>query len=154
VVPIRAWNAESLKALHFAIGFAPDVVALQVLTGDREADDLTDRWGALVERPAHRLGLAATPRLVVLRSEYRRLYTPLFDYVMRVADEHRDRQVAVVVPEIVEPRWWDYLAGSHRSVAVRDLFLLRGKPQIVVVSAPFYLREWVLERRSLRVSSR
>ena len=31
--------------------------------------------------------------------------------------------------------------------------LLRGEPQIVVVSAPFYLGEWVRERRSLRVSS-
>jgi hypothetical protein len=90
---------------------------------------------------------------VVLRSEYRRLYTPLFDYVTRMADEHRDRPIAVVVPEIIEPRWWDYLLGSHRSAVVRDLFLLRGQPQIVVVSAPFYLREWVFDRRRLRVSS-
>jgi amino acid transporter len=153
VVPLLAWNAETLKALHFAIGFARDVVALQVLSGDRPADDLTHRWADLVERPAHRLGLASAPRLVVLRSEYRRLYTPVLDYVTRMADEHSDRQVAVVVPETVEPRWWDFLLGSHRSIVVRDLFLLRGKPQIVVVSAPFYLGEWVRERRRLRVSS-
>ena len=153
VVPMRAWNAESLKALHFAIGFAPDVVALQVLTDDHQADDLTNRWAELVERPARRLGLATAPRLVVLRSEYRRLYAPLFEYVKRMVDQHRDRQVAVVVPETIEPRWWDYFLGSHRSAWVRDLFLLRGDPQIAVVSAPFYLREWVFERRRLRVSS-
>jgi MFS family permease len=148
VVPIRRWDAVTLKALRFAVGFAPDVVAVQVLTQDRDVDDLTGRWEELAVLPAKKLGLNP-PKLVVLRSEYRQLFSPFLDLVTAMAKEHPDRQVAVIVPELVEPRWYHYLLHNHTASVIKALLLFRGGPQIVVVNTPWYLRDWMPERRRM-----
>jgi hypothetical protein len=148
VVPMRRWDAVALKGLRFALGFAPDVVAVQVLTQDRDVDDLTDRWPYLVTEPAHTLGLKA-PSLVVLRSEYRQLFAPLLDLVTDLAAKHPERQIAVIVPELIELRWYHYLLHNHTASIIKTLLLYRGGPQIVVISAPWYLRDWMPERRRM-----
>lgn len=158
VVPLRAWDAVALKGLRFAIGFAADVVAVQVLTPNRTVDDLTPRWRDLAVVPAERLGLRP-PKLVVLPSDYRELFGPLLRFVTSLAEENPDRQVAVVLPELVEPRWYHFLLHNHSASILRALLLFRGGPQIVVVSTPWYLADWLPERRSLfrwrpRVTSR
>jgi amino acid transporter len=148
VVPIRRWDAVTLKALRFAVGFAPDVVAVQVLTQDRDVDDLTGRWAELAAEPAKKLGMNP-PKLVVLRSEYRQLFAPLLDLVTDMAKEHPDRQIAVIVPELVEPRWYHYFLHNHTASGIKALLLFRGGPQIVVVNTPWYLRDWMPERRRM-----
>jgi amino acid transporter len=148
VVPMRRWDAVTLKALRFAFGFAPDVVAVQVLTADREVDDLTARWEELAVEPARKLGMSP-PRLVVLRSKYRQLYAPLLGLVTDLAHQHPDRQIAVIVPELVEPRWYHYFLHNHTASVIKALLLYRGGPQIVVVSTPWYLRDWMPEQRRM-----
>jgi hypothetical protein len=145
---MRRWDAVSLKALRFSLGFAEEVVAVQVLTGDREVDDLQGRWRELAEAPALAQGLKA-PKLVVLRSDYRQLFAPLLKYVSELAEQHADRQVAVVIAELVEPRWYHYLLHNHTASLLRALLIFRGGPQIVVISAPWYLQDWVPEHRRL-----
>jgi hypothetical protein len=124
------------------------VVVVQVLTGDREVHDLRDRWAKLVEEPARRSG-HTPPQLVVLRSEHRELFAPLLRFVTQLASEHPDRQVAVVVPEMVEPRWYHYLLHNHTASVLKAMLLFRGGPQIVVINTPWYLRDWLPERRRL-----
>jgi amino acid transporter len=148
VVPMRRWNAVALKALRFAIGFAPDVVAVQVLTQDRDVDDLTCRWEALAVEPALEQGMKP-PRLAVLRSEYRQLFAPLLGFVTELEKQHPDRQIAVIVPELVELRWYHYLLHNHAASIIKALLLYRGGPQIVIVSTPWYLRDWMPERRRM-----
>lgn len=148
VVPLRRWDAVSLKALRFAVGFSPEVVAVQVLTQDRDVDDLTGRWPELVIEPARTLGLHV-PRLVVLHSEYRELHAPLLGFVTDLASQHEDRQIAVIVPELVELRWYHYLLHNHTASVLKALLLFRGGPQIVVVNTPWYLRDWMPERRRM-----
>jgi amino acid transporter len=149
VVPMRKWTAISLKALRFAVSFASEVIAVQVLTGDRQEDDLTERWDELVVRPARRLHLPSIPRLVVLPSEYRQLYTPLLEHVTRLARERPDRQVAVVVSELIDQHWWDFFVHGHEATVLRELLLFRGGPQIVIVTTPWYMRDWLPERHRL-----
>jgi amino acid transporter len=153
VVPIRRWDAVSLKALRFGLGFAEEVIAVQVLTGDRELDDLRPRWRELAEAPALAQGLKA-PKLVVLSSDYRQLFAPLLRFVSELAEAHLDRQVAVVIPELVEPRWYHHLLHNHSASVLRTLLIFRGGPQIVVISAPWYLSDWRPEQERLRRSSR
>jgi amino acid transporter len=149
VVPLRRWDAVALKALRFAVGFAPDVIAVQVLTGDREVDDLSARWEQLAREPARRLAIKP-PDLVVLRSDYRHLFTPLLDFVSELAREHPDRQVAVIVPELVERRWYHFLLHNHSASLLKTMLLIRGGPQVVIVSTPWYLKDWLPERRDLQ----
>jgi amino acid transporter len=149
IVPMRRWDAVSLKALRFGIGFAEEVVAVQVLTGDRDVDDLRARWHELAEGPTLAQGLKP-PKLVVLRSDYRQLFAPLLHYVTELAEQHPDRQVAVVIPELVEPRWYHYLLHNHAASLLRTLLIFRGGPQVVVINAPWYLQDWAPEQARLR----
>jgi hypothetical protein len=143
VVPMRRWDAVSMKAMSFALGIAEDVIAVQVLTGDRDVDDLTGRWDAIVRSAVDAKG---RPRLVVLRSEYRQLYAPLLDFVKRTEEENPDRPIAVVVAELVEARWYHHFLHSHTASMMKAMLLFRGGPQTVIVNLPWYLEHWRPER--------
>jgi hypothetical protein len=148
VVPMRRWDAVSLKALRMAASISPKVFVVQVLTGDREVDDLTERWHHLVILPAQRLSIAA-PTLIVRRSEYRSVLRPLFDVVMEISQRHANRAIAVVVPELVEPRWYHHLLHGQTAALMKHHLRSRGGPQVVIVNTPWYLRDWLPERRWL-----
>lgn len=148
VLPIRRWDAVTLKALSFATGFAPEVVAVQVLTHDRDVDNLTDRWPALVTEPAEKLGMNP-PNLVVLHSKYRQVLAPLLDFVTDLKEKNPDRLIAVIVPELVEPRWYHYMLHNHTASVIKALLVFRGGPQVVIVSTPWHLSDWIPEHRRL-----
>jgi hypothetical protein len=126
--------------LRWALGFAPEVVAVQVLA--RAEDSLEDRWAQLVEAPLERAG-RVPPRLVVLRSDYRELVAPLVGFITKVAAENRARQLAVVVPHLVEHRWHRALFPFDLASVLRSELLVRGGPPLVIVSAPWDLGDWV-----------
>jgi hypothetical protein len=132
--------------MRFALGLSEDIVVVQVLTGDRDVDDLTARWEEVAVRPVVAEG-RRPPRLVVLRSEYRQLYAPLLDLVGRLEKDCGDRPIAVVVPELVEARWYHHFLHNHTASMMKALLLYRGGPQTVIVNVPFYLRLWGRERR-------
>jgi hypothetical protein len=146
VVPVRRWDAVSLKGLQFACSFAPDVIAVQVLTGDHAEEDLTGQWHDLVAGPAERQGLKP-PELRVVQSEYRRQFAPLVEFVTGLAERVPERPVAVVVPELAERRWYHVLLQSHPASMLRAMLLLRGGPRVVVISAPWYERDWKEESK-------
>jgi amino acid transporter len=153
VVPLRRWDAISLKAMRFASGFAERVIAVQVLAGDAGEEELSQRWPTLALEPARNLGFRS-PELEVLRSPYRQLLEPLLNYVLTLGKENPERQIAVVIPELVEPRWYQYLLHSHTAALLKTLLRLRGGPQIVIVSTPWYLKDWQPERRKIAQGSR
>ncbi|WP_437525941.1 APC family permease [Sorangium sp. So ce726] len=138
VVPIRRWDLVAQKGLRFALRLSPEVYALQVLLDDPRVEDLSGEWRDLVEEPAKQKGVPA-PRLSVVRSRYRRLFRPLLRFVTTLAHAHPDRQVAVVVPEVVESRWYHYLLHNHTASILKWLLLFRGGKGIVIVNTPFYL---------------
>jgi hypothetical protein len=49
--------------------------------------------------------------------------------------------VAVVVPELVDRRWYEFLLRSHRATMLKGLLLLRGGPRVIVINTPWYLRD-------------
>jgi amino acid transporter len=151
VVPLRRWDAISQKALRFATGFAERVVAVQVLAGEPGEEELTARFRS-VASDAVRLGVRP-PELEVLSSPYRQVLEPLINYVLELGRQNPERQIAIVIPELVEPRWYHYLLHSHTASLLKTLLRLRGGPQIVIVSTPWYLKNWVPERRELRQRS-
>lgn len=138
VVLLRRWDAAARNAMRVAATLAPDVVALQVVTGDGEIDDLSARWRDLAEIPAETHG-RARPRLVVLRSRYRRFYSPLLRFVKRLCEREPARPVAVVVPELTPRRWYNYVFRGRTASFVRALFLFRGHANVLVVSTPYYV---------------
>jgi len=149
VVPLRRWDAVALKAVNFARGLTADVVAVQVLAENGAIEDLRGRWPQIAEQPAAAAG-APAPRLVVLTSTYRELFEPLLRFVTALSEEHSERVIAVVVPELVERRWYHYLWRNHTASLLKALLLFRGGPRLVVMSTPSYLdlrRGWIRARR-------
>ena len=138
VVPVDRWSVVSRHGLRFALSVSPDVIGLHVKTGEH-TDALEKEWCKLVETPVVELGLAM-PRLEVLESPYRFVVLPIVDYVMELERKNPDREIAVMVPEMVERRWYFQFLHNQRGNLLKGLLYLKGSERIMVINAPWYLR--------------
>jgi len=137
VVPIDRWSKIPQRALTFALNISPDVIAVHVAAGER-GTYLTNEWHDFVEAPVTELGMIA-PKLEVLSSPYRFVITPIVDYVLDLARKRPDRQIAVLIPEVVERRWYYHALHNQRATALKAMLYFRGNPQIVVINLPWYV---------------
>jgi amino acid transporter len=138
VIPIQSWNKLASRALRFGLELSPDVRALHVLREDSSICELTGVWEELVGSPSRAAGLPV-PRLVLRRSTYRQFFTPFVDYVERTRDENPERDIVVVVPDLVVSRWYHAVLHNNRGAMLRALLRLRGGPRVVVVNLPYHL---------------
>ena len=60
---------------------------------------------------------------------------------MKLEHEHQDRTIAVVVPELVEPRWYYYFLYNQRGELLAAQLLLNVDRRIVIINVPWYLRD-------------
>ena len=148
VVPLGGWNIVSERALRFGMRLSPDVYAVYVKLpdangkdeeGEKKAQDLRGQWAEQVDKPAQAAGLPL-PHLEVLSSPYRKVSGPLTAYLKQLKGQYPDRLIAVIIPELVETRWWDWLLHNHRATALKANLLLLGDPRIVVINVPWYVQ--------------
>jgi amino acid transporter len=136
IVPLERWSAVAKKALAFALSISPDVIGLHV---DCEwTETLKKEWQEFVEKPVQEIGLAA-PRLVVLQSPYRYVSSPIVDYVLDMQKKDPSRQIAVLIPELVERHWYYYFLHNQRAAVLKTLLYVRGSQRIAVVNVPWYI---------------
>jgi amino acid transporter len=145
VIPTESWNRLTRKALRFAMMLSPEVIAvhLSALGGDdaeKETKALQEQWCADVERPTCQARLPL-PRLVCLQSPYRQFVDPLLRFLEGVKQEHPDRTIAVVVPELVKDHWWQHILHNRRARRLRLALLRKGGERIVVIGVPWHLEE-------------
>ena len=148
VVPIGDWNIVSERALRFGMRLSPDVFGVYVKLpdatgsdedGDRRAEEMQQCWAEEVEKPATDAGLPL-PHLEILSSPYRKVTRPLTTYLNQLKAQYPDRLIAVIIPEIVEMRWWAWLLHNHRATALKANLLLLRDPRIVVINVPWYVQ--------------
>jgi len=137
VVPILSWNKVAQKGLRFALNLSSDVRALHIEC-EKDSGDIRQAWHRYVEEPAERAG-KAKPRLVVLKSPYRFVIYPILDYVLKLEQEHPDRQVAVLIPELVERHWYHYFLHNQRAEWLKALLLAKGTQRIILVNVPWHI---------------
>jgi amino acid transporter len=137
ILPVQEWNTIVKNALRFALKISPDIRAVHVDCGEGTTN-LRAEWQRFVEGPTSEAGVA-TPRLVVLQSPYRTILQPIVDYVLEAEKTCGNRQVAVLIPELVERRWYHYLLHNKRASVLKALLLLKGNQRIVVINVPWYL---------------
>lgn len=138
VVTIQNWGKIAQRALQFGLSLSPDVRAVHVAMED-EADSLRDQWRKDVEVPVTLAGRAA-PELVILPSPYRLVLRPILEYVLRAEQEYAGRQIAIVVPELVEQHWYHYPLHNQRAELLKALLLLHGSTRIVLINVPWYIK--------------
>jgi hypothetical protein len=140
VVPVQSWSKLTARGLRFALELSSDVRAVHILTQDSTISELTVVWEELVAGPARAANLEP-PQLVLRKSTYRQFFAPLVDYVEQLRDRHVDRDIVVIVPDLVVRRWYHAVLHNNRGIVLRNLLRLRGGPRVVVVNTPFHLSE-------------
>jgi amino acid transporter len=138
VVPIQDWGKVAQRALEFGLTLSTDIRAVHVAT-EEETNALRAQWPEVVGTPLEKVG-RKPPELVTLPSPYRLVLRPILDYVLRIEKEHPGRQIAVIVPELVEKHWYHYLLHNQRAELLKALLLLHGSQRIVLINVPWYLR--------------
>jgi amino acid transporter len=136
---VDRWSRITEKGLRFAFEISSDLVALHVCDG-QETDNLASQWDKLVVEPARQANLPA-PGLTVLKSPYRFVIRPILEYVLALEKAHPQRQIAVLIPELVERRWYLNLLHNHRSAVLKALLLFQGDQRITVINIPWYLAD-------------
>jgi amino acid transporter len=139
IVPVQSWSKLTSRGLRFALELSTDVRALHILTQDSTICELTPVWEELVAGPARAAGLVA-PQLILRKSTYRQFFAPLVDYIEQLRDQTPDRDIVVIVPDLVVHRWYHRFLHNNRGTLLRGLLRMRGGPRVIVVNTPFYLR--------------
>jgi amino acid transporter len=140
LLPIRGWSGITRKALRFALKISPDVYALHIADDEHQMAKLEDTWEKLVREPALAAGLAA-PKLHVVYSPYRMLYATLKQVVGDLQRAYPNRDLAVIVPEMVPRRWYHYLLHNQTAAVIKAYLLFSGFRRVLVINVPWYLAE-------------
>ena len=139
IVPIDGWNRVSERALRFAMRISENVTAVHVTEAETN-EALIEIFRARVEPVAGAAGYHQ-PRLEVIHSPYRKLFEPLLEYIDEIKREAPDDIIGVVVPELVQSHWWEYLLHNHAATALKTMLLLNGDERVVVINTPWYLHD-------------
>jgi amino acid transporter len=136
---MREWSAVTRKALRFALKISPDVYVLHVASHEKEGGELQEKWDHCVEAPAREAGVPA-PQLVIIPSPYRRLYGPMMDLLCELERAYPDRHIAVIIPELVERRWYNYLMHNQTAAILKGHLYFSGLQRIIVINVPWYVK--------------
>ncbi len=136
VVPIERWSSIAQKAVSFAVSISADVEILRVNYLDQEPQ--RPGWKSDLAHLTRDAGLSE-PRIVNLPSPYRFVVRPIIDHILELERRHKDRQIAVVVPTLVESHWYDYFLHTQSSELLSALLLLEGNRRVVVINVPWYM---------------
>ena len=138
IIPVSAWNNLAAKALRFAYQISSDITVVHIAEA-AENNALLEAWSDKVCQPAKDSKLSP-PKLEVVVSPYRQLFTPILEVIQKIRDRNPGRTISVIVPQIVHPTWYEYVLHSHRAAVFRFFLLAQGDGRTVVINTPWYLR--------------
>jgi amino acid transporter len=139
VIPIDRWSNITRQGIEFAARLSPEVIALHV-DPTEHSELLQDDWEHYVEQPFREAG-KQPPTLHFLPSPYRFVVIPIVQFILDLSKKHPDRSIIVVIPELVEDKWYEYFLHNQRGRLLEWVLLARGNERIFTVSAPWYVGE-------------
>jgi hypothetical protein len=140
VLLVRGWSRITNKALRVAMRISPEVYALHVADDELLLQALEKEWERFVLDPCRQASVAA-PKLVVVTSPYRRLYGPLMEFLTELQRIDPVRPIVVVVPELVERRWYHYFLHNQTAAIIKGYLYFSGLERVAVINVPWYRRE-------------
>jgi amino acid transporter len=138
VIPIDRWSKITQKGLRFGYSLSHEIRAVHISAAGETQDAFCKDWVRVADAPARQAGLPP-PELVVIESPFRLVLTPILDYVLELEKQNPGRQIAVLLPELVERHWYHYLLHNQRAQILKGWLLVKGNQRIIVVSVPWYL---------------
>ncbi len=137
VIPVEHWSDIARQGIEFAAHLSSEVIALHVDVTEH-AEPLESDWEHYVERPFRQAG-KELPKLVLLPSPYRFIIIPIVQFVLDLSKKNPGRSIIVVIPELVEDRWYEYFLHNQRGRLLEWVLLSRGNERIFTVSSPWYI---------------
>jgi amino acid transporter len=137
-MPATSWNKIACEALQLAVNLSSEVYVLHVDSGEDE-ENARKQWLECVEKPMMKAGLPM-PHMVVLKSPFRFVISPIVNYVLELEKKNPGRQIAVIIPELVQKHWYQYFLHNQRATWLKAALLRKGNQRIVVINAPWYLK--------------
>jgi hypothetical protein len=138
VITTISWSRITKRALTFSMTLSKELKVVHVVE-ENQPDDFRDHWKEYVEDPANRANLPV-PELVELQSPFRFVINPIVDYVLKLSKDNPNRRVMVVVPELMESRWYYYFLHSQRATLLKTRLLMEGSDHISVLNIPWYTK--------------
>jgi len=139
VIAIDHWSNITRQGIEFAARLFPEVIALHVELAEH-SELLQSEWEHYVEQPFRAAG-KEPPHLHILPSPYRFVIIPIVQFILDLSKQHPARSIVVVIPELVEDRWYEYFLHNQRARLLEWVLLARGNEHIFTVSAPWYIGE-------------
>ncbi|HXM59653.1 MAG TPA: APC family permease [Terriglobales bacterium] len=137
VIAFDRWSKITCQGLEFAARLSPEVIAVHVDPSEH-SELLKDEWEHYVEKPFREAG-KEPPELHILPSPYRFVIVPFVQYVLELSKKNPKRSIVVVIPELVEDKWYEYFLHNQRGRLLEWVLLARGNERIFTVSAPWYV---------------
>jgi amino acid transporter len=140
LLPIRGWSAITRKALRFALKISDEIYVLHIAGDEQTMVRLEEGWVRLVREPATKAGLQP-PKLIIIYSPFRQMYKPLIEVVSDLKRAHPDRDIAVIIPELIGTRWYHYVLHNQTAAVMVAYLRLSGFRKVVVINVPWYLSD-------------
>lgn len=139
IVLLSSVNKASVRALRYAATICQDVTAFSVVMNDADEQKLIDNYAKLHNDIP----------LIVKKSLYRKVVTPLIEYIESTEYHYRKGDmITVVMPQfLVKKRWQSILHNQTQMFIQRKLI---KKYHIAIVTIPFQLHDErdVLEQKN------
>jgi len=66
---------------------------------------------------------------------------PVVKYVLQLSENYPHRRIVVVIPQLVEDRWYEYFLHNQRGRLLAWALLAQGNQHIYALSSPCYLAD-------------
>ncbi len=139
VVPIEDVNFITEEALQTAFRLTPDVKVVHIQ--EENSDQDFDRtWRERLKPEIQAAGLPM-PEVIVFKSPYRKVISPVLSYIWQLERDHPDTAIAVLIPQLIESHWYYTFLHNQRATVLRTLLLLKGDNRIIIVDVPWHLKK-------------
>jgi amino acid transporter len=137
IVPIKTVNAVAAKGIDLAMSLSPKVVVVHIAAEHGHNQAFIEAWRSKICHPLESAD-RPSPVLFIVPSPYRRLFHPLIEVVEQFLIDNPTCRVCVLVPDLVEAKWYQYLLHNQRAAALKAALLLQGGSRVSVLSVPWY----------------
>jgi amino acid transporter len=137
IIPVERWSHITRQGIEFAARLSPEVIALHV-EPNQGSELLQMSWEHYVDQPFRALG-KEPPKLHLLPSPYRFIIVPIVQFILDLSQRNPERSIIVVIPELVEDKWYEYFLHNQRGRLLEWALIARGNDRIFTVSAPWYV---------------
>ncbi len=144
IITAERWNRLVAKALHFGMRISGDVIVIHLGEVAEPHDEGKEErfrqdWHRYVEMPAEQSRFRC-PRLIRIHSRFRKFVAPLLECISKLQEDFPNREVAIIVPELVKSHFWEYLLHNHRARRLRAALLRHGR-RLTLITVPWHLEE-------------